>query len=205
MRVGVGARCYISRAENLRGQFGAKGFQQLQFSRRRQSRRCKLGIRKNAAGSLEHAVAVASLKVVAQFQRLAHADVTEQRSAQIEPVGLQTLAGAQRYHTIDDAAFVPELAAVAAHPDRYRIDLHQVEFARLEGFGGHVFILVKPIHNAVEVELPAAYRQVPGPVVGIALELDAPPGVDGVDGVGAAGDRILAHDGVERLMATVGL
>ena len=153
---------------------------------------------------IEEQVVIGPFEIEQQRDRLAHAHVGKYRPAGVEHEELAAFGQAGRERFLDDAALAQRREVVGGLPAA-RIGLGaQIEQTALERLVIGVGVAVVVEADFVEIPEPAVDRQIAPPIVGIAHERKAAPGLDLPDAVRPAADRggergILKSVGVDRV------
>src|SRR5215203_7183282 len=120
-------------------------------------------VARGPAQGAEVEVAVHPLEIEDVAERLAHANVLEQRPARVEDEAVHPLRGPQREGLPYDPPVADCGDVVAGRPPR-RIPLDaEVVQPRLESLEQAVGVVVEVEANLVEVEQPPGRRQIAGP------------------------------------------
>ena len=145
----------------------------------------------------EHDVRVRPFEIEGEPDGLADARILEGLAARVEVPALDRGRRVVRDLLLLHPALAHGREIVAGRPDARRVFLVEVERAVLERLEGHGAVAEILVADAVEIVLAHIHRQVLGPVIRHALELDEAPGLEAADLVGAGAERRLQGRGLE--------
>ncbi len=172
---------WIWRIEQPRRQGIDEWLQQASFSIGGRSAGCERAIAEEALDRLHqtvHQIVVGPVEVVSKADRLTHPPVIEWRAAQIEYQRRDFPCGPGLDHVALDPALAQRRPIIAARPLRRCLLKAQIEVVRAERLQRDVIVAVIGDADPVEVEAPAIYRQVGGPIVRIARQHDRTARID---------------------------
>ena len=130
-------------------------------------------------------------EVEQQRDRLAHANVGENRSARVEHEIAAGLRYPGRQRLLEHAAVAHGGKIVGGLPAARIVLVAQVVETALERFQMRIGLAVVIEADLVEVPQAAIDRKVAAPIIGIALKRDAFAGVDFADDIGTGPQRRL--------------
>ena len=130
-------------------------------------------ITRGAFVEVEEVVVIDPLEVEQVQDRLAHANIGEDRTARIEHQALHALGQSVRKILLGHAAFAQRRKIVGGLPAS-RIGFHaQIVKPFLEGFEMRVAVAIIVVADGIEIPEAAIDRQIAAPIIRIAFEGDA--------------------------------